>query len=103
MKKLKTKINLALVFLLVIIISLGVFGSNFIGQLADDSKAIIEANYKSIGYVASMQKAAERIRNPKPEICCMFSKINQTAQTLWKTINFKALLNQWLLLRKISQ
>lgn len=61
MKKLKTKINLALVFLLVIIISLGVFGSNFIGQLADDSRAIIEANYKSIGYVASMQKAAERI------------------------------------------
>lgn len=61
MNKLKTKIYIALVFLALIIISLGIFGSLFIGQLGDDSRAILQDNYKSVEFVSAMLSPVDSI------------------------------------------
>ncbi|MCX6151482.1 MAG: ATP-binding protein [Ignavibacteriales bacterium] len=55
MRKLKTKILLILLFFSFIILLLGLVGSSFIRELAKDSKAIIQDNYKSVQYATEMQ------------------------------------------------
>lgn len=59
MNKLKTKILLLLSILFLIILILGVMGSQFISMLSRDSGAIIKDNYKSIEYTSKMLKALD--------------------------------------------
>ncbi|HEX2867130.1 MAG TPA: ATP-binding protein [Ignavibacteriales bacterium] len=59
MNKLKTKIILLLSFVFLIILVLGIMGSQFISVLSRDSGEIIKDNYKSIEYSANMLKALD--------------------------------------------
>lgn len=59
MNKLKTKILLLLSFLLLIILVMGIMGSQFISRLSRDSGEIIKDNYKSIEYTSNMLKALD--------------------------------------------
>lgn len=61
MNKLKTKIFLALAFLFMIVVGLGLVGSSFIRQLASDSSHIIEDNYASARYATNMLRAINQI------------------------------------------
>ncbi|HEX2962353.1 MAG TPA: ATP-binding protein [Ignavibacteriales bacterium] len=59
MNKLKTKILLLLSFIFLIILVLGIMGSQFISVLSRDSGEIIKDNYKSIEYTSNMLKALD--------------------------------------------
>lgn len=59
MNKLKTKILTLLSFIFLIILVLGIMGSQFISVLSRDSGEIIKDNYKSIEYTANMLKALD--------------------------------------------
>ncbi|MGE5431964.1 MAG: ATP-binding protein [Syntrophomonadaceae bacterium] len=59
MNKLKTKILLLLSFIFVIILVLGIMGSQFISILSRVSGEIIKDNYKSIEYTDNMLKALD--------------------------------------------
>ncbi|MCU7496223.1 MAG: PAS domain-containing protein [Ignavibacteria bacterium] len=59
MNKLKTKILLLLSFIFLIILMVGIMGSQFISILSRDSGEIIKDNYKSIEYTANMLKALD--------------------------------------------
>ncbi|MGE5499262.1 MAG: ATP-binding protein [Syntrophothermus sp.] len=59
MNKLKTKILILLSFVFLLILVLGIMGSQFISVLSKDSGEIIKDNYKSIEYTANMLKALD--------------------------------------------
>ncbi|GAB3895976.1 sensor histidine kinase [Spirosoma agri] len=53
----KAKISLGLAFMFAIILGLGGLSAYYLGELADDSQAILKDNYISLQYVSDMQKA----------------------------------------------
>ncbi|QJD80783.1 ATP-binding protein [Spirosoma rhododendri] len=61
---LKAKISTALVFVFVILLTLGGLSMYYLNQLADDSQAILKDNYISLEYVSSMQKALANRADP---------------------------------------
>lgn len=59
--KIKTKLYLGLIFLFIVIIAIGLLGILSINKMANDSKAILKANYESLEYVKNMQQALDDI------------------------------------------
>lgn len=59
--KLKSKLTLAIAFLFVVILLLGGVGSYYLHWLAKDSHAIIEDNYRTLGYMEKMDQAMDHL------------------------------------------
>ncbi|WP_209331435.1 ATP-binding protein [Lunatimonas salinarum] len=59
--KLKTKLYLSFGFLFFLIVLLSGLGSLFVRQLADDSKAIIQDNYRTLDYMQQIKTSLDRL------------------------------------------
>ena len=77
--RIKTKLYLGLIFLFIVIIVIGVLGIVSLDKMANDSQAILKANYESLQYVKNMQQALDGIEIHDPASYQIFDK-NLTAQ-----------------------
>lgn len=87
--QLKTKITFILSCLFLVILLLGIIGSQFISTLSNDSASIIKDNYKSLEYMSGMLKAL----NGMYVIHTEDDVINNTDNSKTKMQNFIALFN----------
>ncbi|NJO01092.1 MAG: HAMP domain-containing protein [Bacteroidia bacterium] len=89
--KIKTKLFLSFGFLFVVIALLGGIGSYYLHVLAEDSRAIMQDNHRTLVYIQKMEHAVDALQQllPQPPDVNNNSQIQHAAQQLKRNLNLQ--------------